>query len=48
MSSLLYIIAVILIIGWVFGFFFYSAGGLIHVLLVIAVIAIILAVIRRA
>jgi hypothetical protein len=48
MNGLLYIIAVILIIGWAFGFFFYSAGGLIHVLLVIAVIAIILAVIRRA
>jgi hypothetical protein len=48
MNGLLYIIAVILIIGWAFGFFFYSAGGLIHVLLVIAVIAILLAVIRRA
>lgn len=48
MNGLLYIIAVILIIGWAFGFFVYSAGGLIHVLLVIAVIAIILAVIRRA
>ncbi|MDB5132730.1 MAG: family rane protein [Mucilaginibacter sp.] len=48
MRSLLYIIAVILIIGWAFGFFFYSAGGLIHVLLVIAIIAIILAVIRNA
>ncbi len=40
MNSLLYIIAVILIIGWVFGFFVYSAGGIIHVLLVIAVIAV--------
>ncbi|HWZ14011.1 MAG TPA: lmo0937 family membrane protein [Mucilaginibacter sp.] len=48
MRSLLYIIAVILVIGWAFGFFFYSAGGLIHVLLVIAIIAIILAVIRNA
>ncbi|EDP94768.1 lmo0937 family membrane protein [Kordia algicida OT-1] len=42
MRSLLYIIAVILVIGWVFGFFVYSAGGLIHILLVIAVIAILL------
>ncbi|HEY4326295.1 MAG TPA: lmo0937 family membrane protein [Mucilaginibacter sp.] len=48
MGNLLYIIAVILIIGWALGFFFYSAGGIIHVLLVIAVIAIILGVIRRA
>jgi hypothetical protein len=44
----LYIIAVILIIGWAFGFFFYSAGGIIHILLVIAIIALILGLIRRA
>ena len=48
MRGLLYIIAVILIIGWALGVFFYSATGLIHVLLVIALIAIILGVIRRA
>lgn len=42
MNSLLYLIAVILIIGWVFGFFVYSAGGLIHVLLVLAVVAVLL------
>ena len=47
MSSLLYIIAVILIIGWALGVFVYSAAGLIHVLLVIAIIAIILGLIRR-
>jgi hypothetical protein len=41
MSSLLYLIAVIMIIGWAIGVFAYSAGGLIHALLVIAVIAII-------
>ncbi len=46
MGNLLYILAVILIIGWIFGFFVYSAGGLIHVLLVIAVIAILLNLIR--
>lgn len=40
MSSLLYIIAVILVIGWVIGFFVYSLGSLIHILLVLAVIAI--------
>lgn len=50
MSNLLYIIAVILVIGWAIGFIGYSAGGLIHVLLVIAVIAILLNIIqgRRA
>lgn len=46
MGSLLYVIAIILIIGWALGFFVYSAGGLIHILLVIAVIAIVLRLIR--
>lgn len=41
MSSILYIIAVILVIGWVLGAFVYTVGGLIHILLVLAVIAII-------
>ncbi|HVW97328.1 lmo0937 family membrane protein [Mucilaginibacter sp. BJC16-A38] len=49
MRSLLYLIAVILVIGWIFGFFVYPVGGgLIHVLLVIAVIALLLGIIRRA
>ena len=47
MNSLLYIIAVVLIIGWALGVFVYSAAGLIHILLVIAIIAIILGLIRR-
>ena len=46
MNSLLYIVAVILIIGWLLGFFVFHAGSLIHVLIVIAVIAIILRLIR--
>ncbi len=46
MGNLLYIIAVILIIGWAIGFIGYNAGGIIHILLVIAVIAIILRVIQ--
>jgi hypothetical protein len=46
MGNLLYIIAVILIIGWLIGFFAYSAGGIIHILLVIALIAIIIRVIQ--
>jgi len=48
MSNLLYIVAVILLIGWAIGFFAYSAGGIIHILLVIAVIALLLGLIRRA
>ena len=46
MGNLLYVIAVILIIAWAIGFIGYSIGGLIHVLLVIALIAIILRVIQ--
>lgn len=47
MNSLLYIIAVILLIGWALGVFVYSVGSIIHVLLVIAIIALILGIIRR-
>jgi hypothetical protein len=46
MSNLLYLIAVVLVIAWAIGFFAYSAGGIIHILLVIAIIAIILRVIQ--
>lgn len=46
MSDLLYIIAIILIIGWLLGAFVFSVGSIIHVLLVIAVIAILLRLIR--
>lgn len=40
MRNILYIVAVILIIGWLIGYFAFSAGSLIHALLVIAIIAI--------
>jgi hypothetical protein len=46
MSNLLYAIAVILLIAWALGFFVYSLGNLIHILLVIAVVAIIFRLIR--
>lgn len=46
MGNLLYLIAVILIIGWAIGFIGYNAGGIIHILLVIALIAVILRVIQ--
>ncbi|MCO4292562.1 lmo0937 family membrane protein [Solitalea sp. MAHUQ-68] len=46
MNSLLYLIAVILVIGWILGFFVYSAGGLIHILLVLAIIAVLVNFIR--
>ena len=46
MGNLLYVIAVLLIIGWLIGFVGFGTGGLIHVLLVIALIAVILRVIQ--
>jgi hypothetical protein len=48
MGNLLYLIAVILIIAWAIGYFGYHAGGIIHILLVIAIIAVLLKIIRSA
>ena len=47
MGNLLYLIAVVLVIIWAIGFFGYAAGGLIHILLVIAVVVDLLKFIRR-
>lgn len=42
MGDILWIIVVLLVIGWLFGFFLFPAiGGIIHLLLVIAVIMIV-------
>jgi hypothetical protein len=46
MSNLLYIIAVILLIGWVLGAFVFSVGNVIHILLVLAIIAILVRIIK--
>ena len=50
MRNLLYVLAVILIIAWAIGFVGYSVGGLIHILLIIALISVLLGIIqgRRA
>lgn len=45
MGNLLYTIAVILLIAWAIGFLGFNAGGIIHVLLVIAVIAVLIRII---
>jgi hypothetical protein len=47
MGNLLYTIVVILVIIWAIGFFGYAAGGLIHILLVIAIVLFLLKIIRR-
>lgn len=46
MGNLLYTIAVILIVVWAISFLGFHAGALIHLLLVIAVIAVLLRVIQ--
>ena len=38
----MYVIAVILIIGWILGAFVYSVGAIIHILLVLAIISLII------
>jgi hypothetical protein len=40
MGNILYTIAVILLILWAIGYLGFSTGGIIHVLLVIAIIAV--------
>ncbi len=47
MRSLLYIIGVILLIGWALGAFVWNAGNIIYALLVLAIISFLLGVIRR-
>jgi hypothetical protein len=42
MGNLLYTVAIILIILWAIGFLGFNYGGLIHILLVIALISVIL------
>ncbi|MEO7046820.1 MAG: lmo0937 family membrane protein [Ferruginibacter sp.] len=47
MKAVLNLIIAILILGWVFGFFMMHASGLIHILLVVAIIMLLLRVIKR-
>jgi len=39
--SILYIIAVLLVVGWALGLFVYNLGSIIYILLVLAVISIV-------
>ena len=48
MSNVLYIIAVLLLIGWVLGVFVWSAPAIIHILVLLAIISALFGVIRRA
>lgn len=46
MGNLLYTVAVILLIGWLLGFFVFNVGPVIHALLIVAVVIIILRIIE--
>ncbi|NTW31213.1 MAG: lmo0937 family membrane protein [Bacteroidetes bacterium] len=46
MKDLLYIIAAILFFIWAIGFFAYNTGGILHILLIVAVISIIIRIIQ--
>jgi len=46
MGNILYTVAVILVILWAVGYLGFHAGGIIHILLVIAVVVILLRVIQ--
>ncbi len=43
---MLYTIALVLIILWLLGFFAFHVGGLIHILLVIAIIVVLVRIIQ--
>lgn len=45
MGNILYTIAVVLVVIWAIGFLGYNAGGIIHILLVIALIAVLFRII---
>lgn len=47
LRSLLYIIAVLLLIGWVLGFFVWHAGVLIHILAAFAIISLLIGITRK-
>jgi len=46
MSNILYVIAVFLVISWAIGFIGFNAGGLIHILLVLAIISVLIRIIQ--
>lgn len=47
MKNAFYVIAAILLIGWLIGAFFSTVGSVIHFLLVLAVVSVVLGAIRK-
>jgi hypothetical protein len=48
MRNILYLLAIILIVGWLLGVFYFDAPGMIHILLVLSVICLLFGIIRKA
>jgi hypothetical protein len=48
MRNLLYIMAVLLLAGWVLGFFVWNGPGYLHILIVLAIISFLFGIIRKA
>lgn len=46
MQNLLYSVALLLVILWALGYFIYNIGSVIHILLIIAFIAVLLKIIK--
>jgi hypothetical protein len=46
MGNILYVIAVVLVIGWLLGNFVFHLGAIIHVLLIIALVIVLLRIIQ--
>ena len=46
MNNILSTLAILLVIGWAIGFLGYNLGGLFHILLVIAIIAVLVRIIQ--
>jgi len=47
MKTVLYILAILLVVGWIIGAFIYVIGSIIHLLLVAAIVLIIFTYFRR-
>lgn len=45
-TSMLWLIIIILIVGWLLGFFVFNLGSLLHILLVVAVVILIVNLLR--
>lgn len=47
MNNILYVVALVLLIGWALGAFAFAAGSVIHLLLVLAIIAVVVGAMKR-